>query len=662
MVFHFKDKPYHVKNVLGGSNLNDSDVKQEPYELRSHEREVSENSSPSSSLDPKYRTVDGVENDNQELSGLVLLGFPVAVSPAVLEENVDDEEDNEIEEFDEGFLAELDRVGDFRVNGVGLNSNETAETENVRFLEEENNRFLEVREGDSEFRLSRASSTENVGFGEEEEGKDSKTSQEQITNSEMLVIEARSLEDIDLVFNGTTESVSKETEVDIDSGMPIIEAQSVEDIDLGLKDAEEAEVENEESTTPDVGINSRMPVTEEQSVEDIGLALKDEESMTPDVEINSRMPVTEEQSVEDIGLALKDAEPIMSREAEVEDEESSTTPDVGIDSRMPMIEEARSLEDIDLAFNDRELMSKEVVVKSKTETRSLEDLDLAEVEDEESTTPDVGIDSRMPMIEARSVEDIDLAFKNTESMSKEDEVKIEDSIYEMPIIEDIDLALKDVEPIMLREAEVEDEESTTPDVGIDSRMPMIEEEQSLEDIDLAFNDRELMSKEVVVKSKTETRSLEDLDLGFKNTESTSKEGEVTGKSQVPEDGVGFNKPETIFEDRSIEDIDTACEKNNEEEGDEKPIVLELPVLEARSIEDIDSAFKQIQGEVYSEKPIISVPVHEKLVVESNSDLEMVEARSLEDIDTAFKQATEDNKENDSRTDESGFQNSSNTRP
>ena len=588
MVFHFKDKPYHVKNVLGGSNLNDSDVKQEPYELRSHEREVSENSSPSSSLDPKYRTVDGVENDNQELSGLVLLGFPVAVSPAVLEENVDDEEDNEIEEFDEGFLAELDRVGDFRVNGVGLNSNETAETENVRFLEEENDRFLEVREGDSEFRLSRASSTENVGFGEEEEGKDSKTSQEQITNSEMLVIEARSLEDIDLVFNGTTESVSKETEVDIDSGMPIIEAQSVEDIDLGLKDAEEAEVENEESTTPDVGIDSRMPVTEEQSVEDIGLALKDEESTTPDVEINSRMPVTEEQSVEDIGLALKDAEPIMSREAEVEDEES--------------------------------------------------------------TSPDVGIDSRMPMIEARSLEDIDLAFKNTESMSKEDEVKIEDSIYEMPIIEDIDLALKDVEPIMLREAEVEDEESTTPDVGIDSRMPMIEEERSLEDIDLAFNDRELMSKEVVVKSKTETRSLEDLDLGFKNTESTSKEGEGTGKSQVPEDGVGFNKPETIFEDRSIEDIDTACEKNNEEEGDEKPIVLELPVLEARSIEDID------------EKPINSVPVHEKLVVESNSDLEMVEARSLEDIDTAFKQATEDNKENDSRTDESGFQSSSNTRP
>ena len=91
--------------------------------------------------------------------------------------------------------------------------------------------------------------------------------------------------------------------------------------------------------------------------------------------------------------------------------------------------------------------------------------------------------------------------------------------------------------------------------------------------------------------------------------------------------------------------------------------------ETRSIEDIDSAFKQIQGEVYSEKQIIAVPVHEKLIVESkypwgesNSNLEMVEARSLEDIDTAFKQATEDNKENDSRTDESGFQSSSNTRP
>ncbi|CBI31178.3 unnamed protein product, partial [Vitis vinifera] len=347
-----------------GGNQNDSDVKQEPYiiplecieevgitnnlnVLRSHElednissypsltsilSEVSENRSSSSAVDPKYDAVDGIEIDSQKLSGLVLLDFPVAACH-VLEENVDDEEGDEIKEFDEGLLAELDRVGDFSVNGVGSNLNEIeergtllmphdTETRTIRFveddcnevdeskvvIEEENDKFLEVKESDSGFQLSRASSIEHVGSFSREfddgEVKDSKPNQEPITNLEML----------------DTKLMSKETEVEIEESkvpvheismeMPIIEARSLEDIDLALNDAEPRSKES----FPDLEINSVMPVLEDRSLEDIDTACKkniEEEGEKP-IFVESalfpkdlELPVLEARAIDDIDLNFK---------------------------------------------------------------------------------------------------------------------------------------------------------------------------------------------------------------------------------------------------------------------------------------------------------------------------------------------------------------------
>lgn len=548
---------------------------------------------------PSLTTIPSEVSENRS-------SFPVALSH-VLEEIVDDDVgEDEIKEFDEGLLAELDRVGDFSVNGVGSNLNDVvdrdtlfmthdSETRNIQVVEDDSNevdessdKFLKVEGSDSGFQLFRASSIENVDpssrAATDGESRDSKPNHELLIGSEMPVIETRSLEDTDLALKDT-ESISNENEkfaesippeFDISSGMvPAIEARSLQDIVLALKNAgpmsRETQVEDKESM--------RMPSIEEQSLGDSDLALTNMElvlkgalvklmnPIVPDVAINSLMPTIEARSLEDIHSALKDAEP-MPTETDV----------------------ARSLDDIDLVLEDAESRSKET-----------------EAEDEHKVSEN-DVPSEMLVIEARSLEDIAQGLKDTELMSKETEVDIEES-----------------------------------------RVPIHETSMQI--------------------PNTAVRSLEDINTALDDAEPRSKE------SAMPE--LEISSTISVLEDHSVADIDTANKKIIEEE-DEKPLVvkstvlskdLDLPIVEARSIEDFDLAYKLIHG-VDLEKPNISGSIdHKRISVESkypgeetSSDLQMVEASSLDDIHKALRQASESNPEDkgnsseDSqfRTEESGI--------
>ncbi|XVF56746.1 hypothetical protein PTKIN_Ptkin06aG0144800 [Pterospermum kingtungense] len=541
------------------------------------------------------------------------------------EETVSGQED-EFKGIDEGILPELDTVGDFNVKEIGLSEgSHVAYTESALLPE-----YIKTE-----------------------------------TGVKLPVLEARSVEDIDLAFKQLDEGVdieevilpsmieNQQDHADINSKLPVVEVKSVEDIDLAFKQLDEG-VDVEEVILPSMienqqdhaDINSKLPVVEVRSVEDIDLAFKQldegvdvEEVILPSMienqqvhaDIDSKLPVVEVRSVEDIDLAFKQLdEGVAVEEVILPSMIENQQVHADIDSKLPVVE-VRSVEDIDLAFKqlDEGVDVEEVILPSMIENQQVH----------------ADIDSKLPVVEVRSVEDIDLAFKQLDEGVDVEEVILPSMIENQQVHADIDSKLPVVE---VRSVEDIDLAFKQLDEGVDVEeviLPsMIENQQDHADID---------SKLPVV----EVRSVEDIDLAFKQLDEGVDVEEVILPSMIEnqQDHADIDSKLAVVEVRSVEDIDLAF-KQLDEGVDVEEVILpsmienqqvhadidsKLPVVEVRSVEDIDLAFKQLDEGVDVEEVILpSMIENQKDHADIDSKLPVVKVRSVEDIDLAFKQLDE----------------------
>ncbi|GKV47248.1 hypothetical protein SLEP1_g54165 [Rubroshorea leprosula] len=194
-------------------------------EVNDFEDQISENSSPSHSISIPGPSESPKGTDKEELKGSIPdeiayedhkevsghLDYPTEVYGSdVTDGNVNEEEDV-IKEIDEGILSELDAVGDFNVKEV--------------FPEET---IIE----DTEFALS-------------------PNDMKKENTLELPVLEARSVEDIDMAFKQLHEGVDVEEVIlpsmieefkdfaDSKSQLPVLEARSLEDIHVALQQVSE---------------------------------------------------------------------------------------------------------------------------------------------------------------------------------------------------------------------------------------------------------------------------------------------------------------------------------------------------------------------------------------------------------------------------------------
>ncbi|BAT85030.1 uncharacterized protein HKW66_Vig0047140 [Vigna angularis] len=218
----------HIESAqsFGRSNdetgeLQDATQKVQPSisSVTSEKSQNSEFGSPSGEVDLEVDRHGAVERDTEVLE--TALASEESMSQ-VTEENSNEFDD--MKEIDEGFLSELDTVGDFRVNDAGVSLRTDTEHEKT---------------GDSQvFSLPK-----DVKIEEIEQG--------------IPVLEARSLEDVNLAFKQLQEGVDvkevilpstikdqhaieeSKDHLEANSDLEVVEARSLEDINIALKQASE---------------------------------------------------------------------------------------------------------------------------------------------------------------------------------------------------------------------------------------------------------------------------------------------------------------------------------------------------------------------------------------------------------------------------------------
>lgn len=185
--------------------------------MTSEKSQSPEFGAPSGEVDLEIDRHGAVENESKVLE--TALASEESMSQ-VTEENSNDFDD--MKEIDEGFLSELDTVGDFSVNDAGVSFHTDIEHEKTR---------------DSQvFSLPKYVKIEEVEQG-------------------IPVLEARSLEDVNMAFKQLQEGVdvkevilpstiedqhaSEESKdhLEVNSDLQVVEARSLEDINIALKQA-----------------------------------------------------------------------------------------------------------------------------------------------------------------------------------------------------------------------------------------------------------------------------------------------------------------------------------------------------------------------------------------------------------------------------------------
>ncbi|KAE8734613.1 Far1-related sequence 3 [Hibiscus syriacus] len=555
--------------------------------------------------------------------------------------------------------------------------------------------------------------------------------------SKLPVVEARSLEDIHKAFQQAPESIPAEqlpssgyTKVETNVVLPVLEARSAEDIDLAFKQLHEG-VDVEEIIVPSMieklqdHIDSKetLPVVEARSLEDIykvfhepaessqpelphSSGLKNKSSKNTKTQTNVVLPVLEAKSAEDIDMAFKqlhegvDVEEVMFRisgdihnafQQAPESSPAELPPSSGHTKTennvvLPVLE-ARSVEDIDLVFKQLQGVDVEesrqdlwrIYIKHFNKLQNLFQLSNRLLQAIQRSRL-----MWLPVLEARSAEDIDLAFKqlhegvdveeiivpslkNKSSKDTKTETNVVLPVLEAKSAEDIDLAFKQLnEGVDVEEVIVPSMIEKPQDHGdIKSKLPVVEA-RSLEDIHKQLHEGVDVEEVIVpnmiekpqdhgdIKSKlpvVEARSPEDIHKVFhQNPESSQPE--MPHSSGLKNKSSKDTKTETnvvlpALEAKSAEDIDLAFKQLPEGIDVEEVIIQsiiekpkdhgdvesELPTVEARSLEDIHKAFQQAPESSSAELPLSSGYTK----TETNVALPVLEARSAEDIDLAFKQ-------------------------
>ncbi|KAK8636027.1 hypothetical protein V6N13_004737 [Hibiscus sabdariffa] len=367
------------------------------------------------------------------------------------------------------------------------------------------------------------------------------------------------------------------------------------------------------------------------------------------------------------------------------------SPDVGSSSSDEGLENVVSLPNKEKSFtrNQVNLPSLPLEMTLAVDRRMGEVLDSSPKEDMKTQTNAV-----LHVLEARSTEDTDLAFKQLHERVDVEELIVPSMIEKPRDRGEIKSKLHVVEARSLEDihkAFQQDSESGPAElppslgytnVGNNVVLPVLEA-RSVEDVDWAFkqlqegvgveeiivpksnpvelpyssglkneSSKDTKTHSNVVMPVLEVKPAEDIDLAFKQLHEGVNVEEVIVPSMIekPQDHGDIKSKLPVVEARSPEDIHKAFQQ------DSKSSLAELPtsssykktenkvvmhVLKARSIEDIDLAFKQLREGVNVEEVIVSSMI-EKLqdYAYNKAKLPVVEERSLEDIHKVFHQAPE----------------------
>ncbi|XP_070051066.1 uncharacterized protein [Nicotiana tomentosiformis] len=632
--------------------------------------------------------LDEVENDNQ-IKVLENYVLPLEAADFHHDEQYIVEETDGISDIDEVFLSELDTVGDFSIKGSSQNEFERqinssaedlssfhavdsgttevseeacAEVHERKFpLHPENFNASTFEEIDEREEKECASDIQNYGlrsidhidvvdprsieggFSEDSDTGPSYPSVKHNLDAHEIVPEMPIVEAHNSVFEveNLQSTQTGVTEEETDSGMPVLEAQTIQDIESAFWQVYEKEIEKSNILEQSNAEDSGMPVLEAQTIEDIELAFRS--TSEKEIEHSDVLELPNSELVtEQSGSSNNDAAVEMSSSVQE-------------DSGMPVLE-AQTVENIELAFgstsekeiehpNVLELPNAELVTE---QSGSLNNVTAVEV------SSSVQEDSGMPVLEAQTVEDIELAFRNI----WEKEIEHSD-VLELPNAE----LVTELFGSSNNAAAVEVSSSVQEDSG----MPVLEA-QTVEDIEFAF--RNIWEKEI---EHSDALELPKAKLVTEESGSSDNAAVFKVSSSVQKD---FGMP--VVEAQTIEDIESAFRSTSERET-ENSNVLELanaelvteesgnnaavvemsssvqedsgmPVLEAQTVEDIELAFRNIW-----EKEIEKSNVFELLTEESgnnaaavevsssaleDSGMPVLEAETVEDIDTVFRRISE----------------------
>ncbi|KAM3288458.1 putative protein isoform X1 [Capsicum chacoense] len=438
------------------------------------------------------------------------------------------------------------------------------------------------------------------------------------TDSGMPVLEAQTIQDIESAFWQVYEKEMEKSNVfelynAEDSGMPVLEAQTVEDIELAFRGSSKKEIEN--SNVHELP-NAKL-VTEEHGSSDNAAVFE----VSSSVQNDSGMPEVEAQRIEDIESAFRissQKEIVHSNvlelpNAKLATEESGVSDDPAVfdvsssvqeDSGMS-VPEAQTVEDINLAFrkvSEQEIEKSNVLEQINAELATEESGDdNAEMFDVSSSAQE---DSGMPVVEAQTAEEINLAFRQI----AEREIAEKSNVLEQPNAK------------LITEESGHSDDATVFEVSSsvqkDFGMPVLEV-QTAEDINLAF--RQIAEQEIAEESNVFEQPNAEL---------------ATEESGVSDDPAVFDVSSSVQEDSG------------------------MPVLEAQTAEDITLAFRQISEQEIAEKSIVLEQLNAELATEGSGDsdnaevfdvsssaqedsgMPVVEAQTAEEINLAFTQIAE----------------------
>ncbi|XP_058079149.1 uncharacterized protein LOC131227377 [Magnolia sinica] len=356
--------------------------------------------------------------------------------------------------------------------------------------------------------------------------------------------------------------------------------------DFSIQEPKSNAIETEKQLEPDADFITDSPV-------DVGIR----ESLP-------QLQILQDEFVEGVGI-----EGSLERSTELQSAVDQPKPEVGytqfesFDRDLELKEhslelrvlEAKWLADIDLAFKQvHEGEVEKSVLESFMDRPITMDTEVgsAKIELAKGDADVMETGSELQVLEARSLEDIDLAFK-----------QLHEEVHEKSVINEPQL----VESEIGSSGSLPDDKHSDPTklVVMDSELGSTEIKMAKVDADLIETGSELQV--------LEASSLEDIDSAFKRIHEGVREKSVVSEPQLVESVIGssasspddkhLDPPKLVVMDTKVGSTEIQLEK-----GDADLIATgsELQVLEARSLEDIDSAFKQLPEGVH-EKSVVKGP-------------------------------------------------------
>lgn len=278
-----------------------------------------------------------------------------------------------------------------------------------------------------------------------------------------------------------------------------------------------------------------------------------------------------------------------------------------------LVLEAKSIDDINLAFH--QLSQSDLVNLVRDEAGPSELLPF------ESHTELIDVHSGMQLVEARSLDDIHLAMNQLSAMVENSKKSVESEDESSEVIDS---------ELVETHSELQVVDATT-----------------LEDIQLAMKQH---SKATVTD---QNKTIEDVDeSSVAESSQMHPDSELLLLEEKSPDLVETHSELQVVEASTLDEIqlvmkqllnDTVIDQNKSIEGADQSSQMhpesELVVLEAKSIEDISSAFKQLHEGDYIDESVYS-EVGPSEAMEAHSDLQVIEAKSLDDIHMVLRRQSD----------------------